>query len=49
MTKIITKRNVEFEEAFKAISLSTWNRPRTTNELMSFLERREAVVEAVEL
>lgn len=39
----------EFEHAFEVISLATWNRVRTNDELRSFIERREAVVEYVEL
>ncbi len=38
-----------FEQALSAISLATWNRPRSTGELQSFLTRREAAVETVEL
>ncbi len=38
-----------FEQAFNAISLATWNRPRTDVEIQSFLTRREAVVDSVEL
>jgi hypothetical protein len=38
-----------FEQAFNAINLATWNRPRTSNELQDFLARREAVVDSVEL
>ncbi len=48
MTKILSTKVVEFEEAFKAISLATWNRPRTDSELRAFLSRREAVVDAAE-
>ena len=48
MTKIIVNENV-FEEAFRAISLATWNRPRTDDEILSFIERREAFVESTEL
>jgi hypothetical protein len=49
MTKIISIKAMEFEKAFKTISLATWNRPRTNTELRSFIERREAVVDSVEL
>jgi len=49
MTKILSVKAAEFEEAFKAISLSTWNRPRTNDELRTFLSRREAAVKSVEL
>lgn len=38
-----------FEKAFREIELATWNRPRTSNELQSFLTRRESIVEDVEL
>ena len=38
-----------FEQAFNAISLATWNRPRTNSELRTFLARRESVVDTVEL
>jgi|GEM_PF-3085323 len=38
-----------FEQAFNAINLATWNRPRTSNELQDFLARREAIVDSVEL
>lgn len=48
MTKIF-KKEAMFEQAFRSIELATWNRPRTTTELQSFLARREAVVETVEL
>ncbi len=49
MTKILSIKAAQFDEAFRAISLSTWNRPRTNQELRSFLARREAVVDSVEL
>ncbi len=49
MTKILSTKAVEFEEAFKAISLATWNRPRTTSELRDFLARREAAVDSAEV
>lgn len=39
----------KFEEALDALSLATWNRSRSTNELLSFLDRREAAVEMVEV
>ncbi len=48
----MTKKTVNetaFEQAFNAISLASWNRPRTDAEIQSFLTRREAVVETVEL
>jgi len=44
-----TVNEAAFERAFDAISLATWNRPRTDSELQSFLARREAVVETVDL
>ncbi len=40
---------VEFETALRSINLSTWNRQRSDTEIRSFLTRRQAVVEAVEL
>jgi hypothetical protein len=49
MTKLLSIKATQFEEAFKAISLSTWNRPRTNEELRSFLSRREAATQSVEL
>lgn len=49
MTKLLSTQTTRFEEAFKAISLSTWNRPRTSSELQSFLARREEAVRSVEL
>lgn len=48
MTKLLKKENL-FEQAFRSIELATWNRPRTSTELQSFLARREAVVVDVEL
>lgn len=45
-TKKVTR---EVEDALHAISLATWNRPRSTVELHSFLTRREAIVEDIEL
>lgn len=47
MKKISTE--VAFEEAFSTLSLATWNRPRTATEIHSFLTRREAAVDTVEL
>jgi hypothetical protein len=29
--------------------MATWNRPRTNSEIQSFLSRREAAVESIEL
>ncbi len=49
MTKLLLASESAFEQAFSAISLATWNRPRTDTELRSFLSRREAVVDKVEL
>jgi hypothetical protein len=49
MTKILSIKAAQFEKAFKSISLSTWNRPRTSNELQSFLARREAATNSIEL
>ena len=45
----VFKKEAMFEQAFRSIELATWNRPRTSAELQSFLTRREAVVETVEL
>ena len=47
--KNITAVEATFEQAFKAISLATWNRPRTSSELDSFISRREAAIETIEL
>jgi len=49
MTKLLPKKAADFEQAITALSLATWNRPRSTNELRAFLERREAVVDTVDL
>lgn len=49
MTKLLSIQATKFDEAFKAISLSTWNRPRTNSELRSFLARREEAVRSIEL
>lgn len=49
MTKLLLASEAAFEAAFSSISLATWNRPRTDSELHSFLSRREAVVDSVEL
>jgi hypothetical protein len=49
MTKLLSIKASQFEEAFKSISLSTWNRPRTNEELRSFLNRREAATHDVVL
>ncbi|USN96708.1 MAG: hypothetical protein H6797_00705 [Candidatus Nomurabacteria bacterium] len=43
-----SQRVSKLEQALDALSLATWNRPRSTNELQAFLNRREAVVETVE-
>ncbi len=48
MTRIITNKAAAFEQAFQAISLATWNRPRTTNELRSFLDRRQEAIDFAE-
>ena len=39
----------KFEQALDALALATWNRPRSTNEIRSFLDRREAVVQTVDV
>lgn len=49
MTKLLSIQATKFDEAFKAISLSTWNRPRTSSELRTFLARREEAVRSIEL
>jgi len=49
MTKLLLASESAFEQAFSAISLATWNRPRTNSELQTFLSRREAIVDNVEL
>jgi hypothetical protein len=49
MTKLLSIKASQFEKEFKALSLSTWNRPRTNEELRSFLSRREAATQNVEL
>ncbi|MFZ2544898.1 MAG: hypothetical protein WAW80_02895 [Candidatus Saccharimonadales bacterium] len=43
------KKESTFEKAFRSIELATWNRPRTSNEIESFLSRREQIVVDVEL
>lgn len=40
---------VSFEQAFSVLNLATWNRPRTSSEIQSFIARREAAVVEVEL
>jgi len=49
MTKLLLASESAFEQAFSAISLATWNRPRTDNEIQSFLSRREAITSDIEL
>ncbi len=49
MTKLLSFKAAQFEKEFKVLSLSTWNRPRTSSELQSFLSRREAATQGVEL
>ena len=39
----------KFEQALDALSMASWNRTRSTNELRSFLDRREAVLETVDI
>ncbi|MCA9334919.1 hypothetical protein KC953_02135 [Candidatus Saccharibacteria bacterium] len=39
----------KFEQALDALSMASWNRARSTNELRSFLDRREAVLETVDI
>jgi len=48
MKKTVTSEST-FERAWSVISLATWNRPRTDSEIQSFLSRREAAIETVEL
>jgi hypothetical protein len=38
----------DFEEALLAINLATWNRPRSTNELRSFVRRHHDALLEVE-
>jgi hypothetical protein len=40
----ITEENVESVTMSDILQLSTWDRPRDTSELMSFIARREAAV-----
>lgn len=49
MTKLLLSSELAFEKAFEAINQATWNRPRTDEEIKSFLTRREAAVDAIEL
>lgn len=49
MTKLFLSSELAFEKAFQAINQATWNRPRTDDEIKSFLARREAVVDTIEL
>jgi hypothetical protein len=49
MTKIISNKSAEFEEAFRSLSLATWNRPRSSSELQSFVASREQRLSGVEL
>lgn len=48
MTKLLLSSEFAFEKAFEAINQATWNRPRTDDEIQSFLSRREAIVNNVE-
>ena len=48
MTKKANTQTSKFEAAFQAISLATWNRPRSTVELQSFIDRREALISDAE-
>jgi hypothetical protein len=38
----------DFEEALNAINLATWNRPRSVNELRSFVRRHHDALLDVE-
>lgn len=42
------QRASKFERALDALSLATWNRTRSTDELLAFLDRREAAMEMVD-
>jgi hypothetical protein len=49
MTTVTTDATAEFEEAFHAISVATWNRPRSTSELRAFVRRHhDSLVDAAE-
>jgi hypothetical protein len=47
--KKIAKLEKTFEEAFDKIALATWNRPRTDEELHSFVQSRHEALADVEL
>lgn len=49
MKKTVTKLETAFEEAFDKIALATWNRPRTDEELHSFVQSRHEALVDVEL
>ncbi|AKM80443.1 MAG: hypothetical protein UW38_C0001G0596 [Candidatus Saccharibacteria bacterium GW2011_GWC2_44_17] len=39
----------QFEDALKALTLSTWNRVRSQEELSSFIDRRHTALTDIEL
>lgn len=49
MSTSTSVNETEFEQALSAISLATWNRPRSDSEIRSLLARRHAVVDGIEL
>lgn len=49
MTNHSNQKVTKFERALQTITLSTWNRQRTPNELQSFLARREAELSDIQL
>lgn len=49
MTNILSGRTIEFNKTIKNLSLASWNRPRSSNELKAFVSRRQAALEAANL
>jgi hypothetical protein len=47
--KQLFKTESAFEEAFDAIRLATWNRPRTNTELRDFVRRHHDALTDVDL
>ena len=43
------QKTSKFEQALDSQSLATWNRSRSTNELLAFLDRRESALETVDI
>jgi len=39
-----TQTNIEAVTMSEVLSLATWDRPRSSSELLSFIERREATI-----